>query len=656
MWYTSIDGSPGICEDALSILRDKAQLHQTEHHYPLPVTIISDDIAIRKYVNYDSEKGHFVGFATVTNSSEHNSDADTTQLKVAKDSLVFLVVGRDFKIPIAYHLLNGLNGIDRAALTLEAIRKVEETGVYVMSLTADGLFANVTVAEVLGANFEDNKPFFRSPTYPERRIFIIFDPCHMLKLVRNHFSLDMIHHKNNLLDWNVLEVLAQKQALDNFNLCNKLTQRHIDWYQKPMYVRYAAETISRSVADTLQQLSNDQYEEFNDCAATIEFLRIFNDAFDILNFAEKNKSDNRYKQPVCGASIEIIFAFADKFQQYIDELSIETKLKRIPILKSRAKMGFFGFYHNFTSLKGIYEDFVKNGPLNIFYTFQFNQDHIETFFSLIRYVFFACCLCNNKNILLNCVKRCFFRSRQGRNDNPSASEFGSAFRKLLVCHPLITSVDHNVLTNSTGILTVPSTYRKRLRIQSAPVQSEMEIDFVGLMENENNEMDPYDHHMVAYTAFCSEGKLLQKLSSNKFQCSDCANILLSSNEKINDDLLAMKCIPPAQAKQPCESTVKIVIFSNAVMKVMSLQSKSNSFEDTWKTIFNNINQDELYTYADFKHDERGTICNHKEEFIILVIKTYLTLKSRQIGRKITDEERGELIRNRRKHAIHEAGQ
>lgn len=385
IWYTSIDGSPGICESALAILREKEESYHADHHHHLHVTLISDEMAIRKFINWDSEKDDFVGYSTVTNSSQHNSTSNTTQVKVAKDALVFLIVGTNFKIPMAYYLLNGLDAIDRAALTLEVTKRIEETGVNVISLTADGLVSNLVVAEILGANFHENKPYFSSPTHSEQKIYIIFDPPHMLKLVRNHFSSDMIYHKNRLLDWNVLKVLAEKQSSENFNLFNKLTQRHIDWYQKPMNVRLAAETISKSVADTLHQMSNDQYTQFQDCTATIEFLRIFNSAFDILNVAEKNNSDDKYKQPIREATAETIFAFGDKLQQYINELTVQTKTKSIPILNSRSKMGFFGFYHNFTSLKGIYEDFVKNGSLDVFYSFQFSQDHLETFFSLIRY-------------------------------------------------------------------------------------------------------------------------------------------------------------------------------------------------------------------------------------------------------------------------------
>lgn len=296
-----------------------------------------------------------------------------------------MAVGPNFKVPVAYHLLNGLESIDRAALTLEVIQEIEKIGARVVSLTGDGLICNIVVGEILGAKYNENKPYFFSPTHSDRKIYMIFDPPHMLKLIRKHFSQDKIYHGDKLVNWEHLKVLAEMQSSDNVNLCNKLTQRHINWYQMPMNVKLAAETISKSAADTLEQLCNDGYKEFEDCEGTVEFLRYFNDAFDILNFAENDRRINKYKQPICAETVEEIFSFGDRFQRYIEELELNLKTKRVPILKSKAERGFFGFHHNFSSLKGIYEDLVENGPLKVFYPFQFSQDHLENFFSLIRY-------------------------------------------------------------------------------------------------------------------------------------------------------------------------------------------------------------------------------------------------------------------------------
>lgn len=344
--------------------------------------MIYDEVHIKKQLCYCPEKDKFLGFATYVDSSNKQSN-DTPSL--AKEALTYLVVGADFKLPIAYEVCNGLDAIDRAALTLKVIKEIEAVGVRLISLTGDGLFGNKAAAGALVVRFDLNQSYFMSPTYPNQKIYKIFDPPHMLKLARKHFSSGVIYHNDKLVAWNLLEMLVEKQSLDNFNLCNKLKNIHINWHQKPMNVRIAVETISNSVANALDQLCNDRYEEFKEATTTSKFLRYFNDAFDILNFAEGKKSDDKYKMPLCNETANNIFEFAERFKQYITELEYRTSTKTEPLWTSAVGMGFLGFYFNFISLRGIYEDFVQNGPIDIFYPFQLSQDHLETFFSLIRY-------------------------------------------------------------------------------------------------------------------------------------------------------------------------------------------------------------------------------------------------------------------------------
>lgn len=182
----------------------------------------------------------------------------------------------------------------------------------------------------------------------------------------------------------------------------------------------------------------------------------------------------------------------------------------------------------------------------------------------------------------------------------------------------------------------------------------LELSYDELMLGEIEAMSSYDQHMTAYIAVCIEEKMLQKIEQNKYKCTQCANdVLLARDEKINDGLLAMK----HNAKQPSESTLKIVLFSNAVMKIIS-SNQENNFDVVLQTTFNNIDIDDLYSFAEFEQHERKTSnkYSHKEEFISEIIKMYMTLKSQKIGKKITDEEQGELIRQRKKKDIHNAGQ
>lgn len=384
MWYTSVDGSPGISESALSILRERAESYLAENGHKLHLAAVHDEMSIKKQLSYCNETQSFVGLSTVTNSAQHSPDEDASSLTLAKDALVIMVVGPDFKLPVAYELLNGLESADRAALTLRVIKAIEEVGAIVISLTGDGLPANITTAESLGAKFNEGKPYFMSPTHPEQKIYIILNPPHNLKLVRKYFASNQIYHEDQLVDWNLLKMIVERQSEDVFNLCNKLTKLHINWNQKPMNVRLAAETISNSVADTLILLRDDDYEEFEHSNATINFLRFFNDGFDILNFGDHRKEDGKYKRKLCAETADHIFEFAERFKRYIGELEYRSASLIQPILISSACTGFFGFNVDFTSLQGIYKDFVLNGPLKEFFPFQFSQDHLEQFFSLIR--------------------------------------------------------------------------------------------------------------------------------------------------------------------------------------------------------------------------------------------------------------------------------
>lgn len=383
MWFSSIDGAPGISQSALDIIREKSGSYLAEEGHEIHLTLIYDDMSIRKGLFFSNERQEWVGQCTYINTSNRSIN-DGKRKTFAKEALFYMIVGPDFKLPIAYELCAGLEGIDRAALTLRVIAAIESCGARVISLTGDGLSANLTAAEKLGAKFNLNKPYFQSPTYPHQKIYIILDPPHMLKLIRKQFSTNRVYHNGQLVNWSLLETLVNKQSKNNFNLCNKLTNVHIKWEQKPMNVRLAAETISNSVADVIEQLDRDGYEEFTNSEPTVTFIRFFNAAYDILNFGENKKKDDKFKQKLCPNTARHIFEFAETFKSYISELEIRTNTTSKPALECNQSRGFFGFYYNFISLQGIYEDFVLNGPLDEFFTFQFNQDHLETFFSLIR--------------------------------------------------------------------------------------------------------------------------------------------------------------------------------------------------------------------------------------------------------------------------------
>lgn len=152
-WLQCIDASPGITQPALDVIAEKALLYQNKGEQ-LQICLLSDEVSIRKQCLWNDRKVSFQGFSEISTSAEQRRQKTSNQNKVplVKDALVFMAVGDDFRITVAYQLLCGMDALDRTALTKEVIRCIDRTGAKVISLTSDGLIANVTVARLLGAN------------------------------------------------------------------------------------------------------------------------------------------------------------------------------------------------------------------------------------------------------------------------------------------------------------------------------------------------------------------------------------------------------------------------------------------------------------------------------------------------------------------------
>lgn len=78
-------------------------------------------------------------------------------LKCTTEALVLIVVSvdSDWKIPIAYFLIHSLTGAEKANIVKQALKKLYEVGVTIISLTCDRPAAHFTMAKELGAKVED---------------------------------------------------------------------------------------------------------------------------------------------------------------------------------------------------------------------------------------------------------------------------------------------------------------------------------------------------------------------------------------------------------------------------------------------------------------------------------------------------------------------
>lgn len=300
-----------VTTEALEALRRMANEMSTKNEQ-LITCLISDEMYIRPRNEWDPNKKEYTGFISIGIPMEHE-DA----LPLAKNVLVFMISGinKHFKVPVAYFLTNGLRTAERAALTQEVIIRVCQTGAVIACTTFDGLIANLSTARYLGADFENNKPYFPDPTNEERKIFVISDPPHMLKLARNCFASKKIQVDGKFIRWELVESLENVQRVEGLNLGNKIKTTHLNWKADKMCVRLAAETLNESVADSIEQLCKDGRPEFEDSYVTTQFIRIINNLFDIMN-SKKNHEGNAFKKPFSSSTEEDFlnyFVFAEEY-------------------------------------------------------------------------------------------------------------------------------------------------------------------------------------------------------------------------------------------------------------------------------------------------------------------------------------------------------
>ncbi|KAL4126963.1 hypothetical protein QTP88_011161 [Uroleucon formosanum] len=390
-WYSNINCESGFTTEALNTLALKCR----NTLKPVYCALVMDEMAVRQHVEWDGTNYH--GYVNVGESICNET------MEKAKEALVFLVVALNeaWKIPVGYFLINHINN------------DLTKTGVTIVSLTFDGCPTNINMVKILGCGlYADNFNTSFKVDGVANTISIIPDPAHMVKLIRNAFGekRQFIDMDGGVIDFEYINKLLILQEDEGCHLANKLKKQHVFYSRQKMKVKLATQLLSRSVSEALT-FCRDKLElpAFKDSGPTIKFIKYFNDAFDIVN----SRSINQYgkSKAICKKNIIEIKEFYEEFSNYIKKLKlVENKngqITHVLILKSARKNGFLGFLICFESLNSLYNNYLMPVLIDYICFYKLSQDHIELFFGTIR-------------------------SHGGHNDNPTARQFRSAYRKLLI--------------------------------------------------------------------------------------------------------------------------------------------------------------------------------------------------------------------------------
>lgn len=152
-------------------------------------------------------------------------------------------------MPIAHFFINRISAEIQTKLVQKAIKRLYYSGVIVHSfITCDGTTINMNTMKNLGCNFDligDRKPLtsFKHP-YNNSNIYIIMNPCHMLKLCRNTLAAKNITSSLGTISFQYIRDLHNHQQTIGLKYANKLSAIHIDFHNKKMKVCLATQTIS----------------------------------------------------------------------------------------------------------------------------------------------------------------------------------------------------------------------------------------------------------------------------------------------------------------------------------------------------------------------------------------------------------------------------
>lgn len=265
-----MDAKPGLNTSLLDMLQQRKKEDPAKFGQ---VCLMVDAMAIRRQVQYDSHTQTMTGFVDLGDGIDETS--------VASEALVFMVVGLQghWKMPIAYFFISTLTPDTQKVLLQHALEALHERGIKVLCVTMDGHLSNISMCTMLGCQLKLNpleplQTFFAHPSTGER-VFVMMDPCHMLKLARNMLqAYSSIISPAGTVRWSYISELNDVQEREGLHAANRITRKHINFSTQKMKVSLAAQTLSRSVGKALQMLEEAGCPQFKDCSPTVQFIEV----------------------------------------------------------------------------------------------------------------------------------------------------------------------------------------------------------------------------------------------------------------------------------------------------------------------------------------------------------------------------------------------
>ena len=193
---------------------------------------------------------------------------------LANRMLAFVITGLSthYKIPVAFFFVRNMTAAQLFQLTQHVLLEVEKLGFLVDRIVADNATTNVKMFKMW--NGGELTHVVKHPVDPKRKLFLSFDPTHILKNVRNQF---MDRHLNINGDYISFELIKKLYKIQKQFPClrpdRRLTRKHVDPSNlERQKVQPAVDIFSDETIAAVLMLADHRAEGFQQVGPTVNFM------------------------------------------------------------------------------------------------------------------------------------------------------------------------------------------------------------------------------------------------------------------------------------------------------------------------------------------------------------------------------------------------
>ncbi|XP_065883726.1 uncharacterized protein [Dysidea avara] len=377
-------------------LREYARLSATPNHKN-NVGLLFDEMHIKEGLVFSKNTGNLVGFVNLGDVNNDfiryaNSEADgESSLPLAKSVLFIMVRGLTSKLtfPYAQFPVDSIKGSQLYPLFWEAVHRLECMSFKVFTCTCDGATSNRRLYHLLTKSEPEKHKVRNKYSKEERYIYLICDPPHLLKTIRNCFSSRPLWRCGKYISWQHVVSLYRRTtgAGTGVSLVPKLKYEHLHLTSfSKMRVDLAAQVLSGTVSSAMKLTGG---EDARATADFIDYIDKFFDSLNVDNLNEGTRTRKKFQEPYYLKDDFRLKWLSDDFTSYMNtwKTSVEAREGYTAQQKQRnllSELTMEGIQITVSSFVEFVPLILSQPGVTYFLSEKLCQDPLEKFFGLQR--------------------------------------------------------------------------------------------------------------------------------------------------------------------------------------------------------------------------------------------------------------------------------